>query len=46
MVGLVISFTDYRGMYMVMAIVGAICLLWYYLLHGKKAMHEKDKASF
>lgn len=46
MVGLVISFTDYRGMYMVMAIVGAICLLWYYLLYGKKAMHGKDKASF
>lgn len=46
MIGLVISFTDYRGMYMVMAIVGAICLLWYYLLHGKKAMHGKDKASF
>jgi len=35
--GLVIPFTDYRGMYMGMAIVGAVCLLLYYLLHGRKS---------
>lgn len=35
--GLVIPFTDYRGMYMGMAIVGAVCLLLYYFLHGRTA---------
>ncbi|WP_440951758.1 MFS transporter [Methanococcoides sp. FTZ1] len=36
LVGLMIPFFGYRGMYMVMAIVAAVCLLVYYLLHGKK----------
>jgi hypothetical protein len=43
-VGLIIPFTGYRGIYMVMALFAAICLLFYYLLHGKKAISDKDEA--
>jgi len=39
LVGYMIPFTGYSGMYMVMAMVGAVCLLLYYLLHGKKAKY-------
>lgn len=46
MVGLIIPFTGYRGIYMVLAIFAAACLLLYYLLHGKKAVRGKDKARF
>jgi MFS family permease len=35
--GLFIPFTGYRGMYIGMAIVVAVCLLLYYLLHGRTA---------
>ncbi len=44
MVGLIIPFIGYRGIYMVMAIFAAVCLLFYYLLHGKKAVSGKDEA--
>ncbi|MDD4767770.1 MAG: MFS transporter [Desulfotomaculaceae bacterium] len=33
--GLIIPFTDYRSMYTGAAIVGAACLLLYYLVHGR-----------
>lgn len=45
-VGLMIPFTGYRGIYMVLAIFAVVCLLLYYLLHGKKVVHGKDKVSF
>lgn len=38
LVGLIIPFFGYRGMYMVMSIVAAVCLLVYYVSHGKKAV--------
>lgn len=34
-VGFMIPFTGYRGMYMIMATIALVCLLLYYLLHGK-----------
>lgn len=40
--GLVIPFTDYREMYMGMAIVGAGCLLLYYFVHGRKQHSLRD----
>lgn len=43
-VGFIIPFTGYRGIYMVLAIFAAVCLLLYYLLYGKKAAHGKYKA--
>lgn len=43
-VGFIIPFTGYRGIYMVLAIFAAICLLLYYLLYGKKAVSGKDEA--
>lgn len=52
LVGLLVPFTGYRGMYTVVAVIGAICLLLYYLLHGKKAVngkkavYGKNKVSF
>lgn len=45
-VGFLIHFTGYRGIYTVLAIFAAVCLLLYNLLYGKKAMHVKDKAGF
>ncbi|MCE5215423.1 MFS transporter [bacterium] len=36
MVGFVVPFAGYRGMYMVVAGVAAACLLLYYMLHGRK----------
>jgi len=33
--GYLIRFTDYRGMYMVISIIGAFCLPLYFLVHGK-----------
>jgi MFS family permease len=35
LVGFIIPFLQYRGMYMMMSIVAFVCLLLYYLLHGK-----------
>jgi MFS family permease len=52
LVGLLVPFTGYRGMYTVVAVIGAICLLLYYLLHGKKTVngkkdvYGKNKVSF
>lgn len=52
LVGLLVPFIGYRGMYTVVAVIGAICLLLYYLLHGKKAVngkkavYGKNKVSF
>ena len=37
MVGFMISCTGYRGMYTAVAIIALACLLFYYLLHGRKA---------
>lgn len=39
--GVLIPFTGYRGIYMFMAIVALTCAFLYYLLHGKKAMQKK-----
>jgi len=41
MVGFIIPFIGYRGMYKVVAIIALACLLFYYLLHGKDATREK-----
>lgn len=41
LVGFMIPFIGYRGIYTVIAIFAAIYLLLYYLLHGKKAVKEK-----
>jgi MFS family permease len=38
MVGFIIPFIGYRGMYTVVAIIAFACLLFYYLLHGQKAL--------
>jgi MFS family permease len=40
--GLIIPYTGYRGMYICVAIVMAICVLLYYLLHGKKVCALKS----
>lgn len=41
--GLVIPFTGYRGMYISVAIIMAVCMLLYYLLHGNDENREKMK---
>ncbi|HPS88630.1 MAG TPA: MFS transporter [Methanosarcina vacuolata] len=46
MVGFIIPFTGYRGIYMLMAVFAVVCLLLYYLLHGKKAMRRKGVGHF
>jgi MFS family permease len=38
--GLVIPFTNYRGVYTGAAIVGAACLLLYYLVHGRTVLYS------
>jgi MFS family permease len=40
LVGFLIPFIGYRGMYTVVAIIALACLLFYYLLHGKKAIRK------
>ena len=45
-VGFIIPFTGYRGIYMLMAVFAVVCLLLYYLLHGKKAMCSKGVGHF
>jgi hypothetical protein len=42
LLGLLIPFTGYKGMYIAMAAVLSACLLFYYLLHGKKAMSRVE----
>jgi MFS family permease len=37
MIGFIIPFIGYSGMYTVVAIIALACLLFYYLLHGKTA---------
>lgn len=44
--GLVIPFTGYRGMYMGVAGVLALCILVYYLLHGNKAKAFKKSFNY
>lgn len=39
LVGFIIPFLNYRGMYTVVSIVALVCLLLYYLLHGKNVKH-------
>lgn len=34
-VGFIIPFTGYRGMYFVVAIIALACLSFYYFVHGK-----------
>jgi len=41
LVGFIIPFTGYRGMYMVVAIIAFACLLFYYLLHGNTASERR-----
>ncbi len=43
--GMVITATSYRGMYISSAIVLAVCLLIYYILHGRKASHRHGQIS-
>lgn len=47
LVGFVIPFIGYRGMYMVVAIIALVCLVLYYFLHGRiialKNMDQKKK---
>jgi MFS family permease len=46
MVGFIIPFTGYRGIYMLMAVFAVVCLLLYYLLHGNKAARGKGVVRF
>jgi len=41
MVGFVIPFIGYRGMYTAVAIIALACLLLYYLLHGRAALKQR-----
>ncbi len=40
-VGFVIPYLGYRGMYAVVGIIALVCIGLYYLFHGKRAAHEK-----
>lgn len=42
MVGFMIPFLGYRGMYTVVAAILLACLFLYYLLHGKRANYGKE----
>jgi len=41
LVGFLIPFTGYRGMYTAVAIIALACIFLYFLLHGKKAAGRK-----
>ena len=41
LVGILIPFTGYRRMYAVVAAIAFLCILLYFLLHGRKAMRER-----
>lgn len=40
LVGFLIPFTGYRGMYTAVAFIALVCLLLYYLLHGRIAKYD------
>lgn len=42
LVGLIIPFIGYRGMYTVVAVIIVACLFLYYLLHGKQAKYREQ----
>lgn len=43
--GLIIPFTGYRGMYLFMGILMFFCLFLYYLLHGSKVTRRKNTSN-
>jgi len=42
LLGYFVPLIGYRGLYMMMAVVVLVCLLLYYLLHGRKAMYVNE----
>lgn len=44
LVGFLIPFTGYRGMYAVVAAIALVCILLYFLLHGRKATQQRPTA--
>ncbi|MDD4753956.1 MAG: hypothetical protein PHT78_12065 [Desulfitobacteriaceae bacterium] len=40
LVGFIIPFVGYRGMYSVVAVIIVACLFLYYFLHGKKVTRD------
>ncbi len=41
-VGFIIPYTGYRGMYTIVSAIALVCILLYYLLHGKKVTNENS----
>lgn len=42
--GYFVPLIDYRGLYMMMAVIEFICIFLYYFLHGKKEMYRNEDA--
>ncbi len=39
--GILIPYTGYRGIYMIMGVAASICIVLYYYLHGKNIVKIK-----
>lgn len=43
LIGMMIPYTDYRGMYLILAVIVFLSVTLYYFLHGKKAASRKQR---